>query len=97
MQSLIFILDEEITNDVENDLSIISGLEHPNVTPYESFFFTKLQGATYVGLIRPYFKTWISDVANFAKFKATDGEIWEKLINGLSYIHDKYSVVLNLK
>lgn len=86
-----------MSDDIETDISVIASFEHPNIAPYESFFFTKLQSKKYLGLVRPYFKSNVTEVANFKKFTAVDCEICDKLIKALAYIHDKYSTVLNLK
>jgi hypothetical protein len=52
-------------DDIETDISIIASFEHTNIAPYESFFFTKLNSKMYLGLVRQYFKTSITEVANF--------------------------------
>lgn len=86
-----------MSEDIETDISIIASFEHPNIATYETFFFTKQGGKTFLAVIRPYFKSNIGEVASFTKFSAADNEICEKLIKALNYIHDKYSMVFTLK
>lgn len=54
-------IDEDMMQDITTDLSIIAALEHPNVSPYESHFFTKVAGKTCLGAIRPYYKTSLTE------------------------------------
>ncbi|CAI2358970.1 unnamed protein product [Moneuplotes crassus] len=78
-------------------MAIIAGLKHKNITPYERYFFTKIENTTYIAVIRPYFKTKVSDIAVFTKFNASDGEICLKMIEALSHIHERYSMMFTLK
>ena len=64
-----------MSEDIETDISIIAAFEHPNIATYETFFFTKQNGETFLAVIRPYFKSNIGEVANFTKFTAADNEI----------------------
>ena len=86
-----------MSEEIETDMSIISSFEHPNIAVYETYFFTKIDKKTYFAIIRPYFKSNIMEIANFAKFTAADSEICDKIIKGLNYVHEKYSMVLTLK
>jgi serine/threonine protein kinase len=88
---------EDLSENLETDISIIASFEHPNVATYETYFFTDLNRKTYIAILRPYFKSNIADIANFTKFTAADSEICQKLIKALNYIHDKYSIILTLK
>ncbi|CAI2358885.1 unnamed protein product [Moneuplotes crassus] len=88
---------EELSADIETDISIIGSFEHQNIAPYETYFFTKLEQKTYLAVLRPYYKSNIADVANFVKFTAADSEMCDKIIKAINYVHDKYSMILTLK